>query len=126
MSKIQEGLMKKLLEKGSLYEGQVNKNGDRHGKGRISYFDGSSYEGDLVLNQRDGQGVETLKSGMVYDGDWVNDVKHGEGTLKYPDGKIIKTFWDNGRKHGDGVVIDPKGNESKVTFYKDLEVSLVC
>ena len=53
------------------YEGEVNQDGERHGKGVDSWADGKRYVGE----QR-------------------NNLYHGHGTMTYPDGRVKSGKWE--------------------------------
>ena len=79
--------------------------GTRHGKGKITYADGSFYRGDFKQEQMWGKGVYISKEGAQYEGDWVNNMRHGMGTLMSSDGNIYQgEFWSN-MKQGKGFEI---------------------
>ena len=44
-----------------------------HGRGKFTFADGSTYEGDYVTGEMHGRGKYTVASGDVYhDGHWEN------------------------------------------------------
>ena len=49
-------LIKKLNEASATYEGATNAEGNRHGKGKLTYVDGTSYEGNFQDGKREGHG----------------------------------------------------------------------
>ncbi|WP_461253746.1 hypothetical protein [Treponema sp. R8-4-B8] len=57
-------------------------------KGKVTYKDGSVYEGDLVNGKPHGKGKLTYIYGSVYEGDWVDGEQTGLGKMTYPDGKF--------------------------------------
>ena len=68
-------------------------------KGKLTYRDGSVYEGDLVNGKPHGKGKLTYIYGSVYEGDWVDGEQTGLGKMTYPDGKV-----DEGRFQGSEFV----------------------
>ena len=52
------------------YEGQVNQDGKRHGKGVASWSDGDRYVGEFRNHYRHGHGTMTYASGSVESGKW--------------------------------------------------------
>jgi len=52
-------------------------NGQKHGKGRFEWPDGSVYEGDFRNNNVEGEGTFTWPDGRVYRGQWVKGKQHG-------------------------------------------------
>lgn len=68
--------MRKLSEAGCTYSGVTNDKGERHGKGKITYVDGSTYEGSFFNGLKHGHGVSANKEG-TYSGQYAHDVKDG-------------------------------------------------
>jgi len=113
-------------------------------KGKFSFKDGSSYEGQWVdyngKKVREGQGFFRHPEGTEeYDGNWLNDVMHGTGTLRFisgavyegsfkdgvfegegsysfPDGSTYKGQWVNNVWHGEGEYIDKHSRKFAGTF----------
>lgn len=69
-----------------LYEGERNKEGDRHGYGKALLPNGDMYVGHYCKGFRHGKGLYVFKNGARYDGEWRHGVKYGQGTFWYPDG----------------------------------------
>ncbi len=47
----------------------------RHGSGRLEYFNGNVYDGAWQEDMRHGYGTLTYATGEVYEGAWANDKK---------------------------------------------------
>jgi len=45
-----------------------------------------NYEGDRLNGQRHGKGKQVFEDGSQFEGDWVDNKKHGHGTYKYASG----------------------------------------
>jgi hypothetical protein len=104
------GKKKETLEDGSVYEGEFF-NGKPHGRGTITYPDGSfkkgEWRGDKFngvlfpapnrLIPATGKGKLKSKDGAVYEGDIVNGKPHGKGKMTYPDGKVEEGEWEDGK-----------------------------
>lgn len=54
-------------------------NGNREGKGKLIYRDGSTYEGDFVNNKFEGRGQFTETNGSFYNGEYLNNQPNGRG-----------------------------------------------
>lgn len=73
----------------------------KHGRGKFTYPDGSTYCGDWKHNMKHGFGKYLYENGDVYEGTWKNDVKHGVGTYKYKETDITtKATWIEGQLKG--------------------------
>uniref|UniRef100_A0A8C3SMT7 MORN repeat containing 1 n=1 Tax=Chelydra serpentina TaxID=8475 RepID=A0A8C3SMT7_CHESE len=62
----------------------------------LSTKNGEKYEGDWILDQRQGHGVLHCADGTVYEGQWRNDVFNGQGTKIHCSGVIYDGLWING------------------------------
>ena len=54
MQAIAQSILRKLDELGSVYVGDTSYYGARHGKGRMTYIDGTTYDGDWKEGLKDG------------------------------------------------------------------------
>jgi len=97
------------LEKGSIYTGEWNSMGQRHGRGIQVWVDGSLYEGYWSNDKASGKGRLFHADGDVYEGEWRDDKAHGLGTYTHSDGASYKGGWDQDKQHGFGVEIWPDG-----------------
>ena len=92
---LREGL--RTLADGSLYEGEVNDDGQPHGLGILMLpDDGTRYVGEFVKGVAHGQGVVTVTDGSRYEGEYVNGQPHGQGVLVMPDGRRVAVEMNNG------------------------------
>jgi len=91
---------------GSSYEGDVYEgdfvNGIQTGKGKYTWADGEVYEGDWVNGNQTGKGKKTWANGDVYEGDWVDDNQTGKGKYTWADGEVYEGDWVNGNRTGKG------------------------
>ena len=56
------------------------------GMGKLTYEDGSFYEGPVVKGRREGKlGIMHYTDGKVYMGEWRRDMREGRGLLKLAD-----------------------------------------
>jgi hypothetical protein len=49
------------------------RNGQQHGKGRMTHADGNIYQGDFKYDKANGQGILMNVDGAFYDGEWKDD-----------------------------------------------------
>ncbi|XP_032430868.1 radial spoke head 10 homolog B isoform X3 [Xiphophorus hellerii] len=90
---------------GMSYSGQWD-HGKRHGKGKVYYDEDQTswYDGDWVVNKRDGWGERGYPSGNTYTGEWRNNLRHGEGTMNWTKlGQQYVGSWKDGVQHGLGT-----------------------
>jgi hypothetical protein len=107
------------------YEGEKDEYGRRHGRGKMTFPDGSWYDGDWDCGLRHGVGewhsVYKDKT-TIYKGQWFNDLKHGVGEEKFPDklyGKFyrVRGIWYHHQLNGVGMYIRDKGCCDKAEKY---------
>jgi hypothetical protein len=81
------------------YEGEYS-HGERNGKGKYYYPNGSIYEGDFVRNKKEGFGIYHWDDKTRWEGTWVNDKMDGPGVyyegenstpLTYSQGNVVNT-----------------------------------
>ena len=60
------------------YEGQINKDGEKHGSGIYRWIDGSIYEGNYLNDLRHGHGRFLWANGESYEGDYLKDERTGK------------------------------------------------
>ena len=78
-------------------------------KGNISWFDGSSYSGDLSGTSFSGRGTYVWPDGSKYEGSFKKHTRHGKGSLTTADGEKWSGKWKNNQKNGKGTIFDSKG-----------------
>jgi hypothetical protein len=71
-----------------------------HGRGLYSWPNGEEYEGEYVMNKKQGYGSYRWKNGKRYIGEWLNNLRHGKGCIKYEDGTERECLWDRDAKVG--------------------------
>ena len=118
-----------IWEEGEIYyEGELDDNGEPHGRGKMMHLDGtyegefqhgliisnkgtykwsdgSSYKGEWKNNEMHGKGIQKWSDGSVqYDGEWKDNLWHGKGTYKWPDGTVeYDGEWKDNEYHGKGT-----------------------
>ena len=75
------------------------------GHARLTYKDGSVYEGDVQLGQREGQGQMRYPDGKVYVGNFRDDKRQGRGLLKEVEGSQERKLYC-GTFRDDSVLVD--------------------
>jgi len=97
--------------------------GQPHGKGTVTWGDGTTYVGSFKNGTMDYGGTFThpdgrtyycclsssirfgpctyiWKDGATYEGQWEGGVRHGTGKMTYPDGTIVESAWVDDRYAG--------------------------
>jgi hypothetical protein len=82
------------------YKGQVNKNGDPHGKGSIYWLNGDISIGKFKNGKLNGKGKYTWKNGSIYQGEFKDNEINGIG--KYFNGDLYIGYFKEGKKEGKG------------------------
>lgn len=104
---------------GNVFEGDVIvKNGKkvRHGHGRLTFDDGSYYEGEFDDDSMSGKGIYKWASGAIYEGDFVDGSMHGFGTHRSVNGEVYTGEWIEDKKNGSGEVRYSDGSIYKGTW----------
>ena len=106
---------RKALPNGSVFEGEVDRKGYKHGRGaettpegfvRIGYFQkGAFVAGRMVTPEGD-----------VYQGEFKNELPHGEGVLLKKDGCRVQGTFRNGVVNGLGKEVTPDGDVYRGQF----------
>ena len=92
---------------GTVFVGEFN-DGKKSGRGRIDYGDGSSYEGEFAEDAPHGRGKYTTHVG-VYDGHIHYGHKHGRGKMTFPNGDVYEGVFNKGKITGPGILTKPDG-----------------
>ena len=71
-------------------------------KKKITYEDGTTYEGSMTDGIYNGQGTITWTNGASYKGEWKNGSFHGQGILREVWGDIYIGGFKNNKAHGYG------------------------
>ena len=94
--------------------------GKPHGEGKVSYPDGSIYEGNWLLGKRHGHGTLTRATGIKIIGEWQDDKLHGwTSTRSQTKDWEQRIEFINGKPHGPGAAIDSSGKTE--TFWQTDE-----
>ncbi|NQY74905.1 MAG: hypothetical protein HRT90_09115, partial [Candidatus Margulisbacteria bacterium] len=84
--------------------------------------DGAVYDGEWKEGEMHGRGKMTYASGAVYDGERKKGKRHGRGKMTYADGEVYDGEFKNGLRHGDGISVYPDGSEYKVEYYLNQSI----
>ena len=89
------------------------------GEGKLTYHDGTVYEGNFADGLRHGRGKLVEPCGDVYDGEWRKDKPHGQGRLTFGVGGFCEGEWSGGVMHGIGTKVEPDGSKYVGAFVND-------
>lgn len=118
------GRHKFKYDEGDEYDGEWNAEGQRHGFGRLTFADRSSYVGYFKEGLFHGCGVLTFPDGSNYEGDFSEGKYGGYGVFRRKDGMKFEGQFIDGKVSGkglatfaDGATGRPKNEgEEYVTF----------
>jgi len=94
---------------GSMYQGEW-KDAYKHGQGKMIYRNGSIYQGEFDKGKAHGEGKMVWSIGDVYEGEWKHGERHGQGKMTYLNGSMYQGEWKDGSKHGQGKMIYQNGS----------------
>lgn len=102
------------------------KNGQWHGPGTFTDFNGDTYEGNFVAGRRDGKGRQHFQNHDVYEGDWKDDRMDGQGTMVYAKtGNTYVGGFKAGRRHGRGrmdyLVAEDEQQLCQICYEEDID-----
>ena len=86
------------------YFGQLDKNGERGGYGKIEYSTGDSYEGYWENGKKNGNGLYRFRAGGSFLGSFIDDVPSGNGQRTYSSGNFYEGEFSKGKKNGFGIM----------------------
>ncbi|KAL2920039.1 hypothetical protein HK105_200105 [Polyrhizophydium stewartii] len=104
-----------------IYEGDRNALKERHGKGKNTFPNGDTYEGQYANSKRSGQGVYKWKAGHRYIGNYQDNQRNGQGYFVYPDGSKYRGDFVAGKRHGSGVYAYANGDVYQGAWENDLK-----
>ena len=80
-------------------------------EGTYTQADGTTYKGQWMFRERNGQGTLTFPDGRKYIGEFKSGQRHGKGTMIYPDGRKYVGNFNYGEKSGFGTMTYPDGRK---------------
>jgi hypothetical protein len=106
------------MDDGSVYKGDYREKTKRHGFGRLTWKDGSYYEGEWKCDKAHGFGILMHSDGDIYKGEWTNDAANGFGEFLRKDGSRFIGNWVNDKQHGLGEEFWPNGVHYKGDYFE--------
>ena len=89
-----------------LGELRFDEQGRVDGPARVTYPDGSVYEGQYKGGRKHGQGTAKFASGNMYVGQFENSKRHGRGTFTFANGDVEVGLYEEGKDKGPGVRLE--------------------
>jgi len=109
------------------YEGDVDLEGNRTGRGNMTYDSGNYYEGGFVNDMFHGDnGVYHWQDGDEYNGSWKDGERNGIGSFTQSNGSVEYSMYEKGNSIGEGVTwsTDRKTAHKMNGDKKEIEISL--
>ena len=95
----------------TFYTGYLNKEGQKHGVGKIIYVSSNEYQGEFVRGLKSGKGrFHYASNDSIYEGDWLKDLKNGYGIQNWINGAKYDGYWKDNLKDGEATMIFEDGN----------------
>ena len=95
----------------------------KHGKGKLLFAKGGSYEGTFSKDQYHGSNCTYIwPDGSQFTGTYEAGMRNGQGTLTKPDGRCYKGTWSENRRHGQILFTDAKGKQYRQEWKDDKRV----
>ena len=85
---------------------RFNEWGGVEGPARVTFANGTIYEGNCKGGWKHGQGTAKFASGNVYVGQFENDKKHGRGTFTLASGNVAVLIFEEDRPKGPEVMLE--------------------
>jgi hypothetical protein len=104
---------------GARYRGEVIDLVTMHGAGKITYADGTTYEGGFQHGLYHGKGKSVWANGAKYDGDYAFGKEQGQGIFTNPLGSTFVGEWMSGHRHGKGSSREADGTLCVADFVSD-------
>ena len=93
---------------------------------KIPYFNGDFYEGEVLNDKRDGQGVfycanKEKRTNYEYHGGWREGLRDGHGKCYFYNEDLYVGHWKAGKRHGEGELFTRKGDKYKGQWKNDMK-----
>jgi hypothetical protein len=102
------------------YEGEINEEGERHGRGIYTYANGEKYIGEWEHGKKQGCGFFQHSNGDTYDGEFHQDNAQGLCTLRYATGDSYFGELHHGKRSGHGLLEFKNGDLYEGEFRRDV------
>jgi Uncharacterized protein conserved in bacteria len=96
---------------GSTYEGYISMGNPQGTNGKMIYANGDVYIGGWNEDKYNGFGVLTTKDGSSYEGNWKAGIMEGKGKYTFSDGAVYEGDFENNILNGYGTFTWPNGDK---------------
>ncbi|XP_069878215.1 histone-lysine N-methyltransferase SETD7 isoform X2 [Dipodomys merriami] len=107
-------------------EGQLDEDGLPHGPCTVTYSSTDRFEGHFVHGEKNGRGKFFFFDGSTLEGFYVDDALQGQGIYTYEDGGVLQGSYVDGELNGPAQECDPDGRLIFKGQYKDNVRHGVC
>ncbi|XP_043917565.1 histone-lysine N-methyltransferase SETD7 [Protopterus annectens] len=107
-------------------EGPLDDDGQPHGFCTITYSSSDRFEGNFVHGEKNGRGKFFFFDGSTLEGYYVDDALQGQGVYTYEDGGILTGCYVDGELNGPAQEFDSDGRLIFKGQYRDNIRSGVC
>ncbi|MCH1548312.1 MAG: retroviral-like aspartic protease family protein [Flavobacteriaceae bacterium] len=84
------------------YTGCLDVENKRDGYGIMIFNNGVTFEGNFKKDVKEGKGKITFIDGSFYNGEWINDKREGLGVFMKPNGDAYEGYFKNNMRNGVG------------------------
>uniref|UniRef100_A0A7S3DLJ3 Uncharacterized protein n=1 Tax=Palpitomonas bilix TaxID=652834 RepID=A0A7S3DLJ3_9EUKA len=95
-----------------------------HNVKRITFGDGSVYEGQSANELPEGLGSAKYPDGSVFEGYWKEGVRHGYGVYRFSSGAMYEGAYDSDKRHGRGMYSFQTGRSLIVEWNRGARVDV--
>ena len=108
--KLRSGKGKFSFQNGDTYQGEWFMD-DINGSGKMIYSNGDVYSGTFRNGLKNGNGIMNYTIGDMYEGEWVDGTKEGMGIYNYVNGNTYNGRWSKNNRSGNGVMMYSNGDK---------------
>ena len=112
---LKHGKGKIMYEEGDSYEGDFL-NDKLTGYGKYKWENNNTYEGEFLDGNMHGKGLYKWADGNEYEGQYINNIKEGAGEFRWKNGKKYKGPFQNNKPHGIGLMTKANGETIEVEY----------
>ncbi|KAM3612496.1 uncharacterized protein V6R79_009175 [Siganus canaliculatus] len=100
-------------------DGPLDDDGQPHGFCTVTYSSNDRFEGHFVHGEKNGRGKFFFFDGSTLEGSYVDDALQGHGTYTYEDGGVLRGMYVDGELNGSAQEFDGEGRLMFKGQYKD-------